>query len=431
MNPYLFFDSASTTKCCEAANQLVQQYSVEDYGNPSSLHAYGKKAARAIREARLFFAEVFYVEPEQVIFTGSGTEANNLAITGIALQAQFGKERGKEPSVRVLASTVEHPAVHRAVTSLEDFGIATDFIPVDTTGQVREDEYESLLVGGTSPGEPTEKEVCAAHSTGELPYRRCTVVSIQHVNNIVGSVFPVEKLAKKAKELAPSAIFHTDAIQSFGKIPVPRRPSSIDLISISGHKVNGPKGVGALIVLNPKLISTHQLRPLIWGGGQENGFRSGTQHAGLIAGFHIAAQQTLESQKESFKHIDELRDSFRQQMLLKGLLHTEATQGTVHWNSPPDALPHIVSLSVPGLPPAALTQLLEERGCLVSVGSACHSRKVEPEPVLAAMGYSLEIQNSGIRVSFSKDLQKNDVETLVQRLDECIRQMFRLKGRKR
>ncbi len=410
MSNYLFFDSTSTTKCCDAAAKSVQYYCSEDYGNPSSNHLWGHKAARALREARHFFADTFKVSPEQVIFTGSGSEANNLAIYGITTHAftlnpSQTKSTNSVKTLRVLTPPTEHPSVRKTVESLHDFGIETQWIPVDSSGQVIEDKYLELLTLNTK------------------------LVSIQQVNNIVGTRLPVEALAQIAKKQVPLTVFHTDAVQSFGKIDVPRFPSAIDLVSISGHKIEGPKGVGALIVLNKNMIP-NQLRPLIWGGEQENGFRSGTQNVGLIVGFQIAAQRMLERQKNSFEHVRRLRERLHELLLSKKLLTPSPREGRVFWNSPAQAVPHIVSLSVPGLPAAPLAKLLEERHCLVSVGSACSSRKPQPDPVLNAMGFSADIQNSTIRVSLSEQIQPHDVETLVHALDDSIQLMGKLMGKR-
>ena len=387
MRSFLFFDNASTTRCCEAASQALQQFAIETYGNPSSSHELGQQAAKAIREARLFFANSFHIKPEQILFTGSGSEADNLAVYGVALAA---KSR-KVPSPRVLVSSIEHPAVKKTAQSLADFGIDVQLIPVDHNGQIILEKFLELLTPST------------------------ILVSIQRVNNIMGAILPVEELAALAKQKVPGVVFHTDAIQAFGKISVPIAPSAVDLVSISGHKVEGPKGVGALIVLNKALVTPgpNALRPLIWGGDHEGGFRSGSQNAGLIAGFHLGARQMLERQERQHAHVTELRSRLKEGITARAL--------PLRWNSPDDATPHIVNLSFPGYPSGPFAKLLEERGCLVSTGSACHSQKVEPDAVLAALGLAREAQTSAIRISFSDSLQLKDVDALIQAMDESIR----------
>lgn len=399
---YHFFDSASTTPCCSEASQLVQQFAIEDYGNPSSSHFFGQKAARAIREARLFFAQTFRVEPDQIIFTGSGSEADNLAIYGTALNAL----RTHPQTLRVIASSTEHPAVRRTVQSLSHLGIDAQLIPVDATGQISRSHYEQILTPST------------------------LLVSIQQVNNITGAILPVEELAQIAKEKVPGVIFHTDAVQGFGKARTITAPSPVDLLSISGHKVKGPKGVGALIVLNRRLLKSG-LQPLIWGGEQEGGFRSGTQNPGLIAGFSAAAQQTLAQLDSRNEHFRTLQNCLKEFLIEKGLMSRQGEPTKkICWNSPELAVPHIVSLSIPGFPTGPLTRLLEERGFLVSTGSACSSSKAEPDAVLSAMGYPPQINQFAIRISFLDVHQVEDIQNLVNALEESLRVMSQLLGGK-
>lgn len=380
--------------------RLLRQYTEEDYGNPSSSHTLGQKAARAIREARRFFADHFRVSPEQIIFTGGGTEANNLALCGVAIHALTASK--KTHPLQVVTSSIEHPSVGKTAASLKDFGLEVTTLPINLEGKIGLD-----------------------HLSPET-----FLMSIQSVNNIVGTVFPIEAIAQKAKSISPRVVFHTDAVQAFGKIFIPQAPSAVDLISISAHKIGGPKGIGALVVLNKKLLHSG-LRPLIWGGDQENGFRSGTQNAGLIAGFHRAAQIALQKQNENWNYVVSLQKRFRDLLLQNQLIGLDPKKSRVHWNSPPDATPYIVNISVPGISASPLARLLEERQCLVSVGSACSSKKAEPEPVLAAMGFSSDIQTSGIRISFSKNNRLEDLETLILALQDSIRVAELLQGRRK
>jgi cysteine desulfurase len=260
------------------------------------------------------------------------------------------------------------------------------------------------------------------------------LVSIQQVNNIVGSVLPVADIALRCKELQPNVIFHTDAVQAFGKVEHPVAGSPIDLVSISGHKVHGPKGVGALIVLNENLLKSG-IRPLIWGGEQEGGLRSGTQNAGLIAGFHAAAQETLAQKAQVETHVKKLQSYFKEMLLSRGLIHADPAHSLLRWNSPSQTVPHIINLSLmqvaPGksaavFPSGLLAQMLEERGCLVSTGSACSSKKKAPDAVLAAMGLPAEACSSALRISFSSSNQLGDVDTLVKALEESIKSMSSL-----
>lgn len=418
MKNYLFFDNAATTRCCDSAATLLHRFATEDFGNPSSSHAYGQKASKAIADARQFFAQTFKVKPAQVIFTGGGTEADNLAVYGIALQAivnasktssQIGKPASRP---RVLTSAIEHPAVRKTVESLSEMGIDAQLLPVTADAQIRMDVLEQMLTPET------------------------VLVSIQQVNNIVGSILPVTEIARRCKELQPNVIFHTDSVQAFGKVEHPVSGSPVDLVSISAHKVHGPKGVGALIVLNEKLLE-NGIRPLIWGGEQEGGLRSGTQNAGLIAGFHAAAQETLAQRAQVEAHVKKLQSYFREMLLARGLTHSDPARCLLRWNSPSHAAPHIINLSLiqvaPGksaavFPSGLLAQMLEERGCLVSTGSACSSKKKAPDAVLAAMGLPAEACSSALRISFSSSNKLEDIDTLVAALDESLQMMRSLFG---
>lgn len=401
MKKNLFFDNASTTRCYEPVLQALQQFTCEDYGNPSSNHAFGQRAASAIRKARLYFSDLFKVTPDQVIFTGGGTEADNLAIYGTLLPLIK-----REQNLEILTSPVEHPAVLKTIQSTEDLGVTPRMVPVDTQGRLDSQAFTNAITPHTF------------------------LVSIMRVNNIMGATFPVHELAAQAKKINPNLIFHTDAVQAFGRVDIPDSSTAVDLVSISAHKVGGPKGIGALIVLNKDLLQRKRLRPLIWGGSQEGGFRSGTQNAGLISGFHIATEITLAQRAAYTEKTLALRTLFKNELEKRGLLCPphQPLKGLLHWNSPEHAVPHIINMSLCGYPSGPLAKLLEERGCLVSTGSACSSSKVEPDYVLQAMGYPSLIFNSAIRISLSDTLQSEDIMTLAEGLDQSIQLMKRLLG---
>ena len=229
----LYFDYAATTPCCPEAGKKILEFSCECFGNPSSTHSFGAKVGRALKQARKFFADAFEVSADQVIFTGSGTESDNMAIMGVALGAL-----AKGKTTKVITTSVEHPAVKQCVESLTDFGIQVDFIPVGEDGALDEEALFEMLTEDTS------------------------LVSIMRVNNIMGRVYPVEELAKKIKEKVPSCLVHSDCVQAFTKVDVPKGNSPVDLVSVSAHKIQGPKGVGALIVLNKSLL-TNKTRLLV------------------------------------------------------------------------------------------------------------------------------------------------------------------------
>ncbi len=402
MKKYRFFDNASTTKCCEAAIELNRRFSEDDYANSSSSHAMGQLAARAIREARVFFAETFRVDPTQVLFTGSGTESDNLAIQGVAL-SQLTRQGGsfsRTGRPRMLCTATEHPAVKKSVESLISLGFEPELIPVDSAGNILRERLLGLL-------DPAP-----------------LLVSIQRVNNITGTIHPVEELASLIKAKAPDTLIHTDAVQAFGKVSLPTAPSKVDFVSLSAHKIEGPKGVGALIVMNRELLR-YAIRPLIWGGNHEGGFRAGTQNPGLIAGFHAAAKLALENQKARMEKIAGLNTKLRE--ILAAPLGSK-----IVINSPADAAPHILSFSVPGLASAGLARCLEDRDFIVSTGSACGSEHAnEPDPVLSAMGLSDTLATSALRVSFSHLNEEQELVEFAQALKESIEHTAKLMGSNR
>jgi cysteine desulfurase len=297
----------------------------------------------------------------------------------------------------VLASAIEHPAVRNTVLSLGMLGFDAQLIPVDQAGQVDPVRFEELLTPET------------------------VLVSIHQVNNILGSVLPVEELARVAKRKVPGVVFHSDAVQAFGKIQTPVGGSPVDLVSISGHKVEGPKGVGALVVLNTELIKNQKLRPFVWGGEQEGGFRSGTQNAGLIAGFAAAARQMTSNRAAHEASVRKLRDRLRTGLEKAGLLGSMFT-----WNSPEDGLPHIVSLCLPTLPAQMVAQLLDEQGYMVSTGSACSSGKTGPDAVLTALSLPPACRSSNLRISFSHRQSVSDVDGLVDALARSVAQLGKM-----
>ena len=350
----------------------------------------GKVCSSAIRDARAVFAGIFKVSPEQVLFTGGGTEADNMAVYGVALPALASAQK-TSAKPRVLCSAIEHPAVRNTVQSLEALGFDVHLIPVDGSGQIVREKYEALLTPET------------------------VLVSIHQVNNILGAILPVEELAQIAKRKVPGLVFHTDAVQAFCKVRSPVAGSGVDLVSISGHKIEGPKGVGALIVLNKELLKNKKLRPFIWGGEQEAGFRSGTQSAGLIAGFGAAAASMVAGIADHAEKVRKLRVQFRKGLEAHSLIGTALT-----WNSPDDGLPHIVSLSAPNLPAPMLAGLLDEEGFMISTGSACSSGKSMPDAVLTALGLPFSHRASSLRVSFSHRQSISEVDGLVDALARTI-----------
>lgn len=401
-----FFDAAATTKCCDAAIQRLIHFSGESYGNPSSAHELGRSAARAVSDARKYFGEVFSVHPDQVVFTGSGSEANNLAILGAAYAylSQHGSPRTNPPNL--VTSEAEHPSVRKPVESTSDLGMIPRVLKTDSSARVPADALENAIDPHT------------------------LLVSLMRVNNIVGSIHEVEDLARRAKAINPSVIFHTDGIQAFGKIDLPRGEGPVDLVSISAHKIHGPKGIGALIFLNRKLMDLKKIRPLVWGGGQESGFRSGTQNPGLIAAFQAAAEMSFAQQDTLMKRTHSLRLRFIQLLRESNLLaDSDSSSRPIHINSPEDSAPYILNLSVPGVPAGPFSRMLESCGCLVSTGSACSTGKAEPDPVLSSMGLPEPLIDSALRISLSDCNTEADVEDLASAFISCLKKISKVSER--
>ena len=366
----IYLDNSATTKPCPEAVAAMQQAMTESWGNPSSLYDFGIDTARQMHAARTQVAKALGAETDRVFFTSGGTEADNWAIFGTI--KRLGK-RGKH----IITTAIEHHAVLNCMKQLEAQGYEVTYLQPDSTGTVTLDSLKAAL-------------------------RKDTIlVSIMMVNNEVGSVMPIAQMAKLTHRICPDAFFHTDAVQGFLKIPFQAKALGADLISISSHKVHGPKGAGALYI-SPRLKS---FPPLLYGGGQENGYRSGTEATPAIFGF-AAACNVLTSTVQA--------DIANEKALLNGLTEELCKLDGVVINGCHDA-PHILSLSIPGIPTQNIINYLQEDGICVSAGSAC--AKGHRSHVLQSMRLSPEIMDGSFRVSLSKDSTEEEINKLIC----CIR----------
>ena len=366
----IYLDNSATTKPCPEAVAAMQQAMTESWGNPSSLYDFGIDTARQMHAARTQVAKALGAETDRVFFTSGGTEADNWAIFGTI--KRLGK-RGKH----IITTAIEHHAVLNCMKQLEAQGYEVTYLQPDSTGTVTLDSLKAAL-------------------------RKDTIlVSIMMVNNEVGSVMPIAQMAKLTHRICPDAFFHTDAVQGFLKIPFQAKALGADLISISSHKVHGPKGAGALYI-SPRLKS---FPPLLYGGGQENGYRSGTEATPAIFGF-AAACNVLASTVQA--------DITNEKALLNGLTEELCKLDGVVINGCHDA-PHILSLSIPGIPTQNIINYLQEDGICVSAGSAC--AKGHRSHVLQSMRLSPEIMDGSFRVSLSKDSTEEEINKLIC----CIR----------
>lgn len=367
-----YLDNSATTHVCESAKRAMLCAIEKDWGNPSSLHQKGMDAEKLLNKTRGLIAKKLSCDEKEIIFTSGGTEANNLAVFGAA-RAQ--KRKGN----KLVVSSVEHPSVAKAFDRLETEGFEVVRLPVDRLGVVSVDELEKAI---------DEKTI---------------LVSMMAVNNELGSVEPIEELSKIVRRKSSPALIHVDAVQAFGKIPLNVRKLGIDLMTISSHKIHGPKGTGALFVK-----SGTKLIPNTVGGEQEGRIRPGTEPMVAIAGFGGAIEEL--SEKQSIEKVKELRDEF-----VKSLSEIDG----VVINSGENAFPYIVNISLPRLPSEAVLNFLSDMEIYVSSGSAC--AKGHRSPVLTAAGLETERVNSSIRISLSKYTTKEELDYCLEGLKTALK----------
>ena len=369
----IYFDNSATTKPCREAVEAVTQALTSGWGNPSALYTFGIEAAGQLRACRVKVASALGAEPDRVFFTSGGTEADNWAIFGTI--KRMGK-RGRH----IVTTAVEHHAILNCMKQLEAQGFQVTYLQPDKEGNISLESLRQAL-------------------------RRDTIlVSIMMVNNETGAVMPISQMAKLTHKLCPEAYFHTDAVQGFLKIPFQAKTLGADLISISSHKIHGPKGAGALYI-SPRLKS---FPPIMLGGRQENGYRSGTEATPAIAGFAAAAATV-----SSTFPVDTQQE--------KALLHTligklSALDGVVINGS--HQAPHILSISIPGVPTQNTINILQESGICVSAGSAC--AKGHRSHVLSAMHLSPEIIDSSIRISLSRETTREEIDGLIRGIEVVL-----------
>jgi cysteine desulfurase len=353
------------------------------FGNPSSAHRFGRAARAGIEEAKRAIAEALDAEPNQVVFTSGGTEADNLAIIGAALAA---KDRGGP--FRVAVSATEHKAALAAAHAVKHLGGDEIILPVTASGMVEESQLEKIIERGVA------------------------VISVMWVNNEVGTVQPVQQLADRCR--TANVLFHSDAVQAFGKVPVSLRDISCTLLTISGHKIGAPKGVGALIVRDRKAVEA-----IIHGGGQQFGIRPGTENVPGIIALGVAARLAAQEQQELATRLRELRDELERRLL--AIVPDAVING---WQG--ERAPHISNVSIPGTDSEALLMHLDLAGIACSSGSACSTGAVEPSHVLTAMGVPRDLGVAALRFSFGKDSTVEDVDAVsavLPRIVEKVRSL--------
>lgn len=379
-----YFDNSATTRCSDAAVALMQQVLLEDYGNPSSLHMKGVVAEKYIKTATEQIARILKVAEKEIFFTSGGTESNNLALIGVALANQ---RTGKH----IITTSIEHASVYNPLIFLEEQGFEVTYLPVDAQGTI---SLEALA---------------------EAVRQDTILVSLMHVNNEIGTIEPIEDAAKLIHEKNPKTLIHVDAIQSFGKLRIYPKRMGIDLLSVSGHKIHGPKGIGFLYVKDKTKI-----KPIIYGGGQQKNMRSGTENVAGIAGLGAAAEELYQDFDEKIKRLYELR-----QYLVTGMQALEGT--TVNGADGRNAAPHIVSVSFAGIRAEVLLHALEERGIYVSTGSACSSNHPAISGTLKAIGVKPELLDSTVRFSLSVESTRDEADYVLEQLAELLPMLRRFR----
>ena len=365
-----YFDNSATTRCYPEVAEIVVKTMTEDFGNPSAMHLKGVEAEKYVRESAQILAKILKVNEKEILFTSGGTESDNLALFGAA-------EANKRSGNHIITTAVEHPAVGQPVERLEQMGYEVTVVPVDHRGVVQLDALERALRPDT------------------------ILVSTMYVNNEVGAVMPVEEIARLVHEKSPKALYHVDAIQAFGKYRIYPKKLGIDMLSVSSHKIHGPKGVGFLYI-NEKA----KVQPQILGGGQQAGMRSGTDNVPGIAGLGVAARMIYTDFDEKIQHMYRLKAR-----LAEGFLKLPDVR--LNGMELAEGAPQILSASFMGVRSEVLLHTLEEKGIYVSAGSACSSHKRKAVGTLSAMGMEAAQRESTLRFSFSE-------ENTIEEVDYCL-----------
>lgn len=370
-------DNSATTRCFDQVAELTAHIMCEDYGNPSSLHRKGVQAEKYTRYAKEVIAGNLKVNEKEIFFTSGGTESDNLALIGCA--------RANCRSGRHLITTqIEHPAVLQTMKHLEEEGFRVTYLPVDQKGCIRLEDLERAITGET------------------------ILVSIMHTNNEVGAMQPVAQAGALIKRMNPRILFHVDAVQGYGKFRIYPKRMKIDLLSASGHKIHGPKGVGLLYV-DEKV----KIKPISFGGGQQGGMRSGTENVPGAAGFAKAVELVYQNLDQDMEKMYQLKKAF-----VDGVQKMD----DVVVNGCPDesGAPHVVSVSFRGVRSEVILHALEDKGIYVSAGSACSARKPQPSATLQAIGIEKELLSSTIRFSFSVFTTMEEINYTLQTLYDII-----------
>ena len=368
MKNVIYLDNSATTKPCKTAIEYVNRALIDNWGNPSSLHSLGLEAELSLNSARESIAKKISARADEIIFTGSGTEANNTALMTVLNSRKR----------KIITTAIEHPSVLQTAKKLENQGFELVIIGCDNKGVVNLNELEKALDDNVA------------------------IVSIMLVNNEVGTIQPISDAVKLVRKLSPNALIHCDAVQAFGKININVKSLGVDMLSASAHKIHGPKGIGFLYCKKEV-----KLKPFITGGGQERGLRSGTESVPLIMGFEGAVKELSDISKNEEKMCE--LNLYAREVFGKS--------GFIEINSPADAIPYILNISVVGYRSETLLHFLENKNIFVSSGSAC--AKGEASYVLTALGLDKKYSDSALRLSFCKSNTKEEIDLVLEALKEA------------
>ncbi len=374
----IYLDNSATTMVRPEVAKLMYEIMTKDYGNPSSMHIKGVQAERYLREAKEIFAGILKVSEKEIFFTSGGTEGDNMAIIGAALA---GRRRGRH----IITTVIEHPAVLESCAFLEKNGFEVTYLPVNAAGQVEPDTLKASLRDDT------------------------ILVSVMYVNNEIGAIEPVSELGRIIKEYNKDILFHVDAVQAFGKFRIHPYKENIDMLTMSSHKIHGPKGVVAIFIKDKTKI-----QPIALGGGQQKGMRSGTENVPGIAGMAMAAKELYDKFDEDVNRLYELKEYFVREI-------TGIEGATVNGLTGRDSAPHVVSVSFDGITKSeVLLHALEDKGIYISSGSACSSNKPSLSSTLKAIGVKNDLLYATLRFSFSVFTTKEELEYTINAVKELL-----------
>ncbi len=372
-----YLDNSATTRVYEDVAAIMSKVMLEDYGNPSSMHFKGISAEQYVKDARTKIAKTLKCKEKEILFTSGGTESDNLALIGCA---QAGRRKG----MHLITTAVEHPAILQTMGYLEKQGFTVTYLPVNAEGVINVQDLKNALTKET------------------------ILVSIMHTNNEVGAMQPLEEAGKVIKEFDSSILFHVDAVQGYGKHVIHPKKLGIDLLSVSGHKLHGPKGIGFLYI-NEKV----KIQPILFGGGQQNGLRSGTENVPAIAGMARACEEIYETIGENQDRLYDLKERF-----CEGISRME----DIRINGPKgrDGAPHIISVSFSGVRSEVLLHALEDKGICVSAGSACATNRPHVSDTLTAMNLPKDLLDSTIRFSLSEFTTWEELDYTLETLYDVV-----------